>query len=816
MKSRAALPTEWRVPLLYFLVAMLWILFSDMLLFDALFSPATISMISTLKGWLFVFVTSVLLFLSLRKHMREQRRKERALSDVNILLQSVFDSFPDALFVLSPKLMLQYHNRRAEELFGLVDGWSANHDIWEKLSDRFGLDIKSYALDALTGAKPASRELLDEKGLWWEMRYHPFPGGMTLYLRDITTTKHSIQRQIDLQREREELLTRLQMHVDRMPIGYIVSDSNFRIQYLNPMSERLFGYDRGEVHGRKPYGLILLESSKEYFEEVRESLLRGKLTAHLTTEAMTRDGKKLVTEWYNTPILDKDGNFESLVSMVVDVTERTRAVEELRESEARLRAILEAQNEWIVRCKVDGTLTFANENYCEYHNQTTEETIGTSLFAHLTDDNREKAAAVFESLGRERPTWEGVLVISDESGNPRWHWWSLRALFGRDDSVKEIQAVGRDITDQKLAEKALRESEERYRVLIERANDGILLLQDGVFVSSNPSAARMLDMEIGELVGKRPEDISPPNQPDGEASASKAARLIHESISSGRRVFEWIHLRKDQSAAVIEVSLTRIELQDQPVVLCFWRDITLRKEAERELLLSRTRLRALAERLDRIREEERLILSREIHDGLGQSLTALKIDISYLRRLRNQKGTTAEQEEDAMQSMGSLVEQLISQARHLAWQMRPGMLDQLGLSDALRQHAHDISRRNELQLTDRIEDIGENLDPRAALALYRIAQEAMTNILRHAHAKKISVTLRQRTQRIFLEITDDGVGISPRDSEQSSSMGLISMRERAELLGGNIDVLPGDDGGTVVRVTVPIVREVDPDEINVE
>ncbi len=806
MKAAGQFYADWRIPLIYFIVSALWILFSDMLLFDLFFNEEMRSLVSTLKGWFFVTVTAALLFVFLRRDYRVHRARERSLARMNTLLQSVFDSLSETVLVLTPELHLQHYNSRAEQLLGDLKPCVGNDGAWPRLSALLSCDVHSHAERALRDAKPESTELMNDRDRWWELRFFPFPGGMTLYLRDITAAKHGVQRQIDLQREREELLTQLQMHIDRMPIGYIVTDRNFRVQSVNPTAERLFGYRGEEMHGKKPYGIIIPSEVQDRFEEVREPLLRGRMTAHMTMENITREGRRLTTEWYNTPILNKDGGFESLVSMVLDVTDRTRAIEELRHSEARYRAILDAQNEWIVRCSVDGMLTFVNTNYCRYHDETPEQLIGRSLFRNLSEENQQLGEKLLRSLNAESPTWEGVFTVTDKKNRMRWHWWSARALLDNDGRVREIQAVGRDITEQKLAERALRDSEERYRILIERANDGILLLQEGVFVSSNPSAARMLGMEPEEVIGLRPEQISPLHQPDGETSAEKASRLIHESIAGDTRVFEWIHLRKDGSEAVIEVSLTRIELQTKPVLLCFWRDITLRKEAERELLLSRSRLRALAERLDRVREEERLHLSREIHDGLGQSLTALKIDLSYLRKLRVQGSGNAKEEKEAMESMGSLVEQLISQTRRLAWEMRPGMLDQLGLADALRQLAHDITRRNDLRLSDRIEDIKAALDPRTALALYRIAQEAMTNVLRHAKARNMRVSLRQNEQHVLLQIADDGVGIPDQDDEEISSMGLISMRERAELLGGSIDVRAVESGGTLVSVSVPVSR----------
>jgi signal transduction histidine kinase len=198
-------------------------------------------------------------------------------------------------------------------------------------------------------------------------------------------------------------------------------------------------------------------------------------------------------------------------------------------------------------------------------------------------------------------------------------------------------------------------------------------------------------------------------------------------------------------------------------------------------------------------------LSREIHDGLGQSLTAMKIDLSLLRRLCQQQQHCDQDLHDAIASMEGILRQTIEQVRQIAWHMRPGMLDQLGLSDALRQYVRDIAERSDLSLVEDIEDIDPPLDPRMALALYRIVQEAATNTIRHANANILHVRLEKADARVTLEIRDDGDGVQPGAEKRTGGIGLISMRERAELLGGSLTVQTGPDGkGTRVCVIVPL------------
>ena len=675
---------------MYFFISMIWILFSDLLLFDYLESYVSVQTLSMVKGWVFVSFTTVLLLLFLRRTFSDYRRREG---------------------------------------------------------------------------------------------------------------------------EREEVLKQLRMHIDRMPIGYIVTDREFRFRFLNPAAEKMFGFSSDELRGKSPYGRIIPETIRPLVEEVRKSWIEGNQEPHGRNENRTRDGRTIICEWLNTPIYDQDGAFDHLISMVQDVTELEHAIESLRVSEERYRVLMEDLPALVCEFTADSTLTYVNRAYAEYFEKSPDQLIGKRFLDFLSDESAEQVRNTYMSLTPSNPSFTYTHSVQIR-GEEAVHQWTDRAFFDENGTLLRFQAVGFDMTKRVRAEEALRASEERYRILIERANDGILLLSDGVFVSCNQSAARILQYETHDIIGHRPEDFSPPTQPDGIASDEKAHRLMQEGAVSEDRVFEWIHVRRNGEEAVIEVSLNRVDIGDQPLLLCFWRDITQRKQAEQEVADSRERLRALAERLDKVREEERLHLSREIHDGLGQSLTALKIDMSLLGRILHSStgrgGEHGEREEgelqearEALASMESLLRQTIDQVRQIAWEMRPGMLDQLGLPDALRQYVRDIAERSGLTLQEEIEDLLVKPSNRTSLALYRIVQEALTNTVRHAHARRVRLQLQSRDRSIHLELSDDGVGISSQRGS-SSGIGLHSMRERAESLGGTCLIEPVSEGrGTKIIVEVP-------------
>jgi two-component system sensor histidine kinase UhpB len=224
-----------------------------------------------------------------------------------------------------------------------------------------------------------------------------------------------------------------------------------------------------------------------------------------------------------------------------------------------------------------------------------------------------------------------------------------------------------------------------------------------------------------------------------------------------------------------------------------------------EIWESRQQLRALAARLDAIREDERRALSREIHDRLGQDLTALKLDLTGLRA-RLPAGGDHELEERAARMEG-LIDRALATARRVAADLRPTLLEDLGLPTAIEEQARDFQARTGVACTVNAAPDGSDLAalaPNVALTLFRILQEALTNVARHAQASHVTIALGRAESDVVLTVEDDGRGIAPADLERRSSLGLVGMRERALVVGGTVTVAPRPAGGTVVTARVPL------------
>jgi two-component system, NarL family, sensor histidine kinase UhpB len=229
-------------------------------------------------------------------------------------------------------------------------------------------------------------------------------------------------------------------------------------------------------------------------------------------------------------------------------------------------------------------------------------------------------------------------------------------------------------------------------------------------------------------------------------------------------------------------------------------DISHRMNMEVEIDASRKQLRALSVRLQSIREEERTEISREIHDDLGQALTGLRMDLVWLN---NKIPKSDEKVAHRMKAMMELIDGTIHKVRKISTDLRPGILDDIGLAAALEWHGNDVGERSGIEFTfDLIEDL--QLDGQRSTTFFRIFQESLTNVMRHSQAKHVHVSLRKEGNMLLLMIEDDGKGISPQDITNPRSVGILGMKERAAVFNGEVSFIGVPGKGTTVRIRIPL------------
>lgn len=231
-----------------------------------------------------------------------------------------------------------------------------------------------------------------------------------------------------------------------------------------------------------------------------------------------------------------------------------------------------------------------------------------------------------------------------------------------------------------------------------------------------------------------------------------------------------------------------------------FKDISERKRTEEQLRRSQSRLRELTAYLESAREKERTRVAREIHDELGQSLTALKLDVHWLaHRLPLDPPVLLRKAED----MQDLIDRNIEFVQRVCSELRPGLLDNLGLSAAMEWQSNEFQGRTGIECDLQACPEEVVLDQARSTALFRVFQETLTNVLRHAGATRVRIRLEDRSEAIVLEVSDDGKGITPEEVSDPRSFGLMGIRERVHAFGGNLDIDGRPGQGTTVRVTLP-------------
>lgn len=261
-------------------------------------------------------------------------------------------------------------------------------------------------------------------------------------------------------------------------------------------------------------------------------------------------------------------------------------------------------------------------------------------------------------------------------------------------------------------------------------------------------------------------------------------------------------LRADGEEFPLEASISQSGNGAERFYTVILRDITLRKQYEDELKRREQELRELSARVLEAREEEKTLIARELHDELGQLLTALKMDLAWLKE---RLGADAELSAKASE-MGAMLDQTVSATRRISADLRPLMLDDLGLADAAGWLVDDFAKRSGIHCEYRPAGDGalDGLARPVATALYRALQESLTNIARHAGARNAWVALGVEEGRVNLEVEDDGRGIAAADVAKSRSLGLKGMRERVAYFGGSFEVARAARGGTRVHIKVPV------------
>jgi len=601
----------------------------------------------------------------------------------------------------------------------------------------------------------------------------------------------------------EEALRLAKFSVDRAADAVYWIDPQAKVLDVNEAASLMLGYSKEELCAMTVHDLNPDFQTDMWPGFWAETQRRG--TMEFETAHRAKDGRLIPIE-VSVNYLSHEGK-EYHCAFVRDITERKRAEEELRRSEAFITSVVEnLPNMIFVKDAKDLKFVRFNKAGEALLGHFREVLIGKSDY----DLFPKEEADFFTSKDRQVLEAGSLLDIPEEPIETKHQ--GLRILHTRKIPIYDekgepqyLLGISEDITNRKRAEEARKESEERYRSIFENAVEGIFqTTRDGKYVEVNPALARMYGYDSPEDLIAAITNIASQLYVD-PGRRDEFVRLMQEQEEVTG--FEALVYRKDGSFIWISENVrTR---RDPAGVLVGYEGtvehITERKLAEARLRTTLDEVRTLSGRLTKVQEEERTRIARELHDELGVGLTCLKIDLSRLHTMVSE-GAGAGARKKAGDKIRSMVEQIdttIASVQRLVTELRPAILDDLGLVAAVEWQCQDFQKRTGIPCicVTSADDIA--MEPERATALFRICQEALTNTARHAQATAVTIKLESRSNSLQLVVADNGVGIPDAKLSNRQSLGLIGMKERVALFGGEITIQGHPGKGTTVTACLP-------------
>lgn len=678
---------------------------------------------------------------------------------------------------------------------------------------------------------------------------------------------------------------------------------------MNPAGLAMIEADDLEIVRGKPVVGVVATPYKKAFEKLTRDVFKGK-PGTLEFEIIGLKGTHRWLETHAVPMRDSSGSIIALLGVTRNITERKLAEEAVKQSEEKYRTIIEQAPDGIFISNKDTFFVDVNKSGCSMLGYTKEELLKMKFTEVISPESLRNNPIKIDELN------SGKVVLSERTVLRKDGSEILVEINAKLRPDGMYQSFIRDITDRKKAEQAVKESEEKYRTLVEQAVDAIALYDaSGKILDVNTGSVKLLGYSKKELtqmslsdvltkdeIKKKPvrydvlqkgestvkqrimrrkdgsevqTEVRSQQLPDGrflsvirdltervtsQEQIKKEKELSDSIINSLPGLFylidetgkeiRWNKLKEDISGYTseeisrmenclaffegsekelvrqriksgfetgstdVEAHLVTktgkkilfyftgiaIEYEGKKCMIGTGIDISDRKKAEMELEESYSAIRKLTEHLQNIREEERTHIAREIHDELGQKLTVLKMDISWINKKIN---TKEEAVKTRMKELLGMLDETVKAVRRISSDLRPSLLDDLGLTAAMEWQLHEFEKRFSIRTSFNSPDFGTTLPEAMKTGLFRIFQESLTNVARHSKAKKVTVTLNRENGSVILSVADDGVGFDKENVANKKTLGILGMKERTSMIGGSYEIISKPGKGTQIVVTIP-------------
>lgn len=451
----------------------------------------------------------------------------------------------------------------------------------------------------------------------------------------------------------------------------------------------------------------------------------------------------------------------------------------------------------IVITDTHGAIQYVNSKFTQVTGYSYEEAIGNNpriLKSGYT--SQEEYDTMWETISKGKE-WRGEFMNLKKNGETYWELASISPILNAKGEIISYLAIKEDITQRKLIEKELLESEQKYRGIFRISPFPMWFMREGdlKYIDVNEAAIAAYGYSREEYLNMTAFQLRPDHELNRFSIATKNFHNGYQGV--------WTHRKKNGELIQVEIYIQKMVHLGVPCFVSLAIDITEKLKAEKELNNAYEELRRLAAHLQDIREEERSTIAREIHDDLGQQLAGLKMSISMVdRKISNEDEIIKER----IRNVVALTDSTIQSARRISARLHPTILDTLGLTDALRWLCEEFGKNSPAKILFYTNMDKEEIPANTSLAIYRICQESLTNISRYAKADTVSVSLELEDDKVKLEIKDDGCGFDPEKIKTRRSLGLVNMKERTIMMNGELNINSSPGNGTEIIVTIPHIK----------
>lgn len=731
---------------------------------------------------------------------------EKKYRDSTEFYENILNTIPSGVWVTGKDDVISYANQSLEKVYGLKADQLKGMHVFRSFPEETVRQFEPYYLVARSLQNPVP--------------YHEIlvttPAGRTSYQsgtlipRKVDKDYHGIiciVEDVTIRKLANEKLKKSERRLkEAQQVAKVANwehDFETGEEFWSEELYRLFGYSSKEVLQSKDLFKkhIYTDDYNTVTNEISKSLHSGESFA-IDCRYIPENGSIRYANIICHVDLDTDGKPKLMHGTFQDITERKWIELSIQESERQLSTLMSNLPGTAYRCKnnLNRTMLFISDgclNLTEYQADELIEDRDKSYNDLIHPDDRKSVRDTVRDSLSKRQTFEVEYRLVTANGIVKHVWEKGVGIYGKKGSLLFLEGFINDISERKKMETALVASETRMRAYLNNSPQMIYMKDlHGRYLIFNRACEKVFNLSEREVLGKTNRELYDKETTDQfdlndeKVIKSQKLQIVDEVIfqEDGPHIYHSTQFPVyDDSGRFIGISGVSV-------------DITKSKEIEEDLQHSQDQLRRLAVRMAEVEESEKKVLSQVLHDQVGQNLTVISINLTILKNLLPSKVSDGIYER--LTDSQNLIEEIIGVTRDVVVELRPGILDDYGLMAALRWFGGLFARRTNISVDIHGDDCSTKILPSAVeISLFRITQEALTNIAKHAKANHISVTLeRKPDKKIILSIVDDGIGFNP--GSPSLGLGLVMMRERVLSTGGHWMIQSDPGVGTKIQIEI--------------